>query len=76
METPYMLPILYCQYHARNHSIDQMSRNILRQAAEELINNFSISTALAYSAGPSASTVVNKFHSCSFRSQKSYFRRP
>ena len=49
MEQPYMLPILYCQYHPcwcpvdlsregiSRHDIDQISRNILSLATEELI---------------------------------------
>ena len=48
MEQPYMLPILYCQYHAcqcpgdlrshgiNRHSIDQISRNIPSPASKEL----------------------------------------
>ena len=48
MEEPYILPILYCQYHAcwypgdlrsqgiSRHGIDQISQNIASLAPEEL----------------------------------------
>ena len=43
MEQPYMLPVLYCQYHAcwsrqgiSRHGIDQISRNNPSLASEEL----------------------------------------
>ena len=52
MEQPYMLPILYCQYHVcwcpgdlwsqgiSRHGIDQRSRNIPSLASEELITSW------------------------------------
>ena len=55
-EQPYMLPILFCQYHScwcpgdfksqviNRHGIDQLSQKILSLASKELITEFSHSS--------------------------------